>query len=147
VRQILSSLGFCLVIISAVFIAIGVVELIRGDSKSETSGLIGMVVLFVGFGIGGWKLVQANRSPSVPHLSKEQLREQSILDLAAAKRGRVTVAEVSAHCDLSLDDSKAELDRLAARRVAELEATEGGVLVYVFSGFLSDEEKDRARPL
>jgi len=59
----------------------------------------------------------------------------------------VTVAEVSAQCDLSLDDSKAELDRLAARHVAELEATEGGVLVYVFSGFLSDKEKDRAKPL
>jgi len=63
VRQILSALGFCLLIISAVFIAIGVFELIRGDSKSEVSGLIGMVVLFIGTGIGGWKLVQANRSP------------------------------------------------------------------------------------
>ena len=56
----------------------------------------------------------------------------------------MTVAEVAAHCRLTVTQSKTDLDRLVAQQVAELQVTEHGVLVYVFSGFLSDEDKASA---
>jgi hypothetical protein len=48
-------------------------------------------------------------------------------------------------CDLTIAEAKAELDRLAAAQVAQIQVTQNGVLVYVFPGFLSDEEKARAQ--
>jgi hypothetical protein len=66
------------------------------------------------------------------------------LDLARAERGRVTVEEVASHCDLGIPEAKTALDQFAARRVAEMRVSESGILVYLFPGFLSDEEKRKA---
>lgn len=67
-----------------------------------------------------------------------------MLRFAETERGRVTVPEVATGCDMSLAHAKETLDRLVLLHVAEIRVTESGVLVYVFPGFLSDEEKARA---
>jgi hypothetical protein len=74
-------------------------------------------------------------------------RERRVLRLAERERGRVTVPEVAAQCGLTLAEAKAELDRLVLEGVADLNVTASGVLVFVFVGFLSDEEKARATDL
>jgi hypothetical protein len=71
-------------------------------------------------------------------------RERRILQFAEAEHGRVTVAEVATHCGVTVAQAKADLDRLVQQQVAELQVTERGVLVYVFPGFLSDDEKKSA---
>jgi hypothetical protein len=68
-------------------------------------------------------------------------REHRVLRLAERERGRVTVPEVAAGCGLTIAEAKAELDRLVMEGVADLQVTASGILVYVFSGFLSKEEK------
>jgi hypothetical protein len=150
VRSAWKAFGICVVIVSAFFVAVAAYELVTGQSESEPSTLVGLVVFFLGTAIGGVMLARANSAPPGPRapagrrLSEEQEREQGILDLARQEHGRVTVEEVASHCDLSLEEAKAALDRLAAHAVAELRVTDGGVLVYLFPGFLSDEEKRKA---
>jgi hypothetical protein len=93
-----------------------------------------------------------DRSPSSPPDQDESdrppadaaERERRVLRLAEREHGRLTVTEVSAHCGLTIAEAKTELDRLVTAEVAELQVTPGGVLVYTFPGFLSDEEKRRA---
>lgn len=55
------------------------------------------------------------------------------------------MAEVAARCDLTVSEAKALLDRFVLQEIAALHVTDSGVLVYVFSGFLSDDEKARAQ--
>lgn len=71
-------------------------------------------------------------------------RERRVLRLAEREHGRLTVQEVAAGCAMTVAEAKTELDRLVIAEIAEMRVTEGGVLVYRFPGFLSDEEKARA---
>jgi hypothetical protein len=71
-------------------------------------------------------------------------RERRVLRLAELEHGRVTVPEVAARCTMTMEESKAELDRLVLHEVAEIQVTATGILVYVFPGFLSDKDKARA---
>lgn len=71
-------------------------------------------------------------------------RERRILRLAERERGRVTVPEVASRCTMTVTEAKAALDRLVLHQVAEIQVTASGVLVYVFPGFLSDQDKARA---
>jgi hypothetical protein len=76
--------------------------------------------------------------------ANEAERERRVLRLAEREDGRVTVPEVAARCAMTMDEAKAELDRLVLQRVAEIQVTSDGVLVYVFRGFLPDRDKARA---
>jgi hypothetical protein len=143
-----------------------------GDGKTTPGVYAGLIVFFGGVGAVGvymiWQALKAG-SPSDASASGSPLasgpsrpghpgagpatpdgpdadadRERRILQFAEAEKGRVTVAEVAAHCRLTVTQSKTDLDRLVAQHVAELQVTEHGVLVYVFSGFLSDEDKASA---
>ncbi len=151
VRRALYTVGVGLMIFSAFFVAGMGYELVTGVSDTRPGVLLGLVVFFLGTGVAGVMLARANRTPrrsapppGPPPLSKEEARDQCILDLARAERGRVTVEEVAAHCDLGIDEAKQALDRFAVQRVAEMQVSERGILVYLFPGFLSDEEKRRA---
>jgi hypothetical protein len=86
---------------------------------------------------------QQSDGPPEPPTSPAE-RERRVLHFAQREHGRVTVPEVAAHCGMTIAEAKAELDRLAAAGAADLHVTGSGVLVYVFGGFLSDEEKSRA---
>jgi hypothetical protein len=81
-------------------------------------------------------------SPTPPANDAE--RERRVLRLAEQERGRVTVPEAAARCTMTIEEAKAELDRLVLHEIAEIQVTERGVLVYVFRGFLSDKDKARA---
>lgn len=71
-------------------------------------------------------------------------REGRVLRFAESEHGRVTIPEVATGCNMSVADSKETLDRLASMRVAEKRITQYGGLVYVFPGFMTDEEKAQA---
>ena len=79
-----------------------------------------------------------------PPPADEAERERRVLRLAEQEHGRVTVPEVAARCTLTIEEAKTELDRLVLNQIAEIQVTTGGVLVYVFRGFLSDKDKARA---
>jgi hypothetical protein len=88
----------------------------------------------------------ASIDSDIMHLSqmtKEQ-RERAILKFAQKKGGRVTPTEVAVESDLSVDSAKKELEQFCVQGTAEMNVSDSGVLVFVFGGFLSDEEKQNA---
>ena len=150
-QTLLGLAGLVVALFGALFFTIAVTELATGgDGKTSLGVYIGLVV-FLGLttAAGAWlawtRLWRApGRAGHRPPPMSDAEREQRILDLAERQGGRVTVAEVASRCDLTVDASKAALDQLVLHNVAELQVSERGVVVYVFPGFLSDEEKARA---
>ena len=72
-------------------------------------------------------------------------RERQVLRFAESEHGRVTIPETATRCDMTIAEAKATLDRLVLAGAATINVTQSGVLVYVFPGFLSDEDKANAR--
>jgi hypothetical protein len=111
------------------------------DLSSGAQGPVDVAVLLLLFGallVGGAWLTWTRGRP------RPDDPERCILALAEARRGRLTVDEVAAHCQLGLEQAKQLLDRLTAREAARMLVTEDGVVVYHFPGFLSPSEKDAA---
>jgi hypothetical protein len=75
----------------------------------------------------------------------EQEKESIVLKMANAKKGKITIAEVAMDSQLNLDESKTILEKMSADGVAELQITDGGSLVYVFTGLLSEKEKQTSK--
>ncbi len=75
----------------------------------------------------------------------DQEKESMILKIAAAQNGKVTIAEIAKDTSLSLAESKAPLEKMNSSGVTEVQITDGGSLVYVFSGLLSPAEKDTSK--
>jgi hypothetical protein len=122
-----------------------------GESKTEPSVLVGIMVFSVGVLVACgsllWRMLRP--TPSGSGASRpartDADREREVLRLAEIEHGRLTVTETAARCDLTIAEAKEALDRLAAQQAAEIQVTQNGVLVYVFPGFLSDDDKSRAR--
>jgi hypothetical protein len=145
-----------------------------GDGKTQPGVYAGLVVFFGGVMASGaylaWRMLFSRRTASgaarpgagstggaarrrasqqattpddAPPATPAE-RERRVLRLAEAEHGRVTIPEVASRCTMTIEESKRELDRLVLSQVAEIQVTASGVLVYVFPGFLSDEDKARA---
>jgi hypothetical protein len=163
-RGLLGATGIGMALVSGFFTAYFVGDL-ASSTPENTPGIdVGLVIMFggllaVGVAMAYWAFFKRpsasgaarpgtggtggqDAAPTRPATPAE--REHRVLLLAEQHHGRVTVPEVAAHCGLTIAEAKAELDRLAAAQVADLQVTSGGVLVYVFSGFLSDEDKRHA---
>ena len=150
-QTLLGVFGVLVALFSAFFVAASVGELATGGDGTTSVGVyLGLLAFFgLTFAVGAWlSWTHLWRGPGRaghrPPRMTDAEREQRILDYAAGEGGRVTVPEVASHCDLTVGDSKAGLDHLVLMGVAELHVSEQGVLVYVFPGFLSDEQKARA---
>jgi hypothetical protein len=140
-------------LISGFLVVESALDLIRGNSTTKPDVLAFLLLFFSVTLVAGLALVWSSAraapvrpAPAPPAAtSHPSSPEQRILRYAAAERGRVTVAEAAAHCDLDLEGAKRELDRLVVQDAASLEVTDDGVLVYVIRGFLSDDQKRAAR--
>lgn len=146
-RKLLGALGVVILLVSLLFLAVFVGQLF-GESKTERPVLIGLVIFFAGTAVAGGLLARSGfrQPPTSPRLTDFE-REHRILDRAHALGGRVTVAEIAAECDLSLEDSKRLLDRFAVTGAATVLVTDDGIMVYDFPGFISKEQKARAEEL
>jgi hypothetical protein len=148
VRVVVRILGALIVLGSVAMVIEAAGELIRGNSKTEPGVLVAIIALFVGFGYCGvWLIRSVARAARRDAGAAPLTPEQRILALASTEDGRVTVAEVAATCHLDLDEAKQELDKLVLKDAARMEVTDEGVLVYELVGFLSDDEKERAKGL
>ncbi|MCC6178118.1 MAG: hypothetical protein IT305_22680 [Chloroflexi bacterium] len=149
--------GVVTALCSAFFVATALGEMVTGgDGRTSFGVYLGLFVFFLGTGVMGTWLAYANlwrrqvaprRASTAAEPGANAVREDCILGLAQQEHGRVTVAEVASHCNLTVADAKAALDQMVLQKVAEMHVTENGVLVYVFDGFLSDDEKARAANL
>jgi hypothetical protein len=172
-RGLLGGIGVAMALFGGMFSAIYVGDLFSTPRKYELGIDIGLIVFFGGMTLAGiymaWQMYRTQPAATgaarpgtvgqaagrqgrrqreqdgspVPPASPAE-RERRVLQYAEREHGRVTVPEVAANCGMTIAEAKLELDRLAASGAADLRVTEHGVLVYVFAGFLSDEEKSRA---
>ena len=93
------------------------------------------------------KQLISNKSNSNQNNSilSDQEKQSLVLKTAKKNNGRLTIAEVAMDTALGLDESKSILENMCSEGVAELQITDGGSLVYVFTGLLTDKEKDTAK--
>jgi hypothetical protein len=154
-RGCLAAVGLGMALVSAFFVAAAVVESASGgDGKTSPGVYAGLIVFFGGLMVLGaflaWKMLRPRPAPgqagaaAAPPPRTDASRERDVLRFAEAEHGRVTIPEVAARCDLTVMEAKATLDRLVMHQAATIQVTQSGVLVYVFPGFLSDEDKARA---
>jgi len=92
-----------------------------------------------------FSLIQALIQKLLGRQINEQEKEKVVLKIANEKNGHLTIAEVAMDTSLSLEESKTVLEKMSADGVAELQITDGGSLVYVFTGLISEEEKATAK--
>jgi hypothetical protein len=157
-RGCLAAVGVASVLVSGFFVAGAVVEVASGgDGKTQPAAYAALIAFFGGLLVAGayltWRMVhQRQESPAAARPAAERAapqraeadRERRVLRVAQKEHGRVTIPEVATHCDMTIAEAKATLDRLVLSEVAEIRVTERGVLVYVFPGFLSEKEKESA---
>jgi hypothetical protein len=164
-RGLLGALGVIIALVGGLFFTVFAVEAASGgNGRTEPGVYAGLIVVFGGLTAAGlylaWRMLGPRPSAfgafrpgssggtgraARPAATPEADRERRVLRLAEKERGRVTVPEVAARCDMTVEEAKAILDRLVVHDVAEIHVTDGGVLVYVFPGFLSDRDKAQAR--
>lgn len=170
-RTLLGWVGIAIALFGGLFFAMFLVTaLTGGDGKTEPGVLAGLVVFFGGMTAAGlalaWRMFTTRPAPAggatrpgtgepgrpsstgfrppAPPASPTE-RERAVLRFVQQQHGRVTVAEVASVCDITVVDAKATLDGFVLQEAAQLQITDSGVLVYVFPGFLSDEEKRGAK--
>jgi hypothetical protein len=157
-RGCLASVGVAVALVSAFFVATAAVESASGgDGKTSPGVYAGLIVFFGGTFLAGaylvWRMARSRpatagtTSPGAQQAASPPTdadRERQVLRLAEHEHGRVTLPEVAARCDMTLAEAKATLDRLVLQEAATIQVTQAGVLVYVFPGFLSDDDKAHA---
>lgn len=142
-RTFLGVIGLFVALFSLLLVATSAGDLINGTGGETPQGvLVGLLLFFSGTAAAGSYL--ARRMLTRPRRSEFEI-EQAVLGLAAARGGRLTVAEVSTGCRLSVARARVALQRLCAQGVADLMMTDGAVEVFVFAGFLDAAEKATAQ--
>jgi predicted ArsR family transcriptional regulator len=67
--------------------------------------------------------------------------EKTILRLARKNAGLVTPGEVAIEGDMSVEEARKALDKLAKEGVAEIRVRSSGVIVYYFAEFAQDNSE------
>ncbi len=127
------------------FMVIGAVGLIFDPDPQyqDKAAYIILLIFSLLFAIGGFMMYR-HHSRKAEKRSREYI-EQDILKLAAEKHGKITPAEVVLSAKIGIDEAKKMLDSFCEQGLAQLNLTEKGVMVYVFDGFLSEEEKNTVK--
>jgi hypothetical protein len=127
-------LSILLTLFSLFFVVAAISDLILKHDPKEIGVLIGMTVLFGGLAAVGvfaaWKFLRS--APAPPNFDLEN----RILQLADAKGCRLTVGMVALHCRVSIEESRAALERLALQGAANVEVENDGGIIYDFSDLL-----------
>lgn len=83
--------------------------------------------------------LQSPRYPSRPGAAPKARPERVILGLARKNRGVVTPGEAAIEADITVDEARRELDRLASSGTAQLRVRTSGVVEYFFPEFSADK--------
>jgi hypothetical protein len=137
--------GIGVALVSLFFVVAAFFDLVINRDSKEVGVLVGMMVLFGGLAAAGvfaaWKFMRS--APAQPNFELEN----RILQLAEAKRCRLTVGMVALHCRASIEESREALEKMALQGAATVQVEDDGGIVYDFSDiFPSCESTPGAGP-
>ncbi len=119
---------------SLFFVVAAFFDLIFKGEPKEVGVSVGIIVFFGGLAALGiyvaWKFLRSAPAPPNAEL------ENRILQLAEAKGCRLTVGMVALHCRVSIEESRAALERMALQGAANVQVEDDGGIVYDFSDLL-----------
>lgn len=131
-------LGIGVALVSLFFVVAAFFDLVINRDPKQVGVLVGMIVLFGGLAAAGvfaaWKFMRGE--PARPNFDLEN----RILQLAEARGCRLTVGMVALHCRVSIEESRAALERMALQGAANVEVEDDGGIVYDFSDLLPSGE-------
>lgn len=141
-RYIFIAFGVIVALFSAFLIIAAGFELANPkplENATDPGVLWGLLVFFSLTEAGGTFLIIHN----VRKLRQDnwETRERELLKIIAARDGRITPAEIAAVTDLTIAEAEQQLSKLCRHGSGELQLTPDGKTVYVFFGFLSEQEK------
>ncbi len=144
IHRILSIIGGGVALFS-LFLCIAAVGDLMNPSETDTGTgtLIGLLVFFAGtMAAGGFLCVSQWKRAKTGTVERA---ERNILRMIAARSGRITPEEIALEQPLTVEQARERLDALCGGGSGEVQVTRDGRLVYVFFGFLSEEERKSAR--
>ncbi|MBN1637842.1 MAG: hypothetical protein JW866_02670 [Ignavibacteriales bacterium] len=147
--------AFIVFVLSIFFVIAAVNDLITGGKGKKDIGVVyGLYVFFILLGGGmlyifseryeygiGYSVVMFILTSVIVSRKKKKYFPKRILEFIKFKKGNVTVLEVVTEFNLSPDDAKSKLDDLCVKIGGEVNISEKGVVIYFFSGFITDDEK------
>jgi hypothetical protein len=147
-RKGLGVLGVVSSLFSLMFVVFAIADLIGGNDKTGPDILIGLLVFFAGTCIASAFLArwgfQASKPPGLELGKDESIRQ--ILRMAQHQQGELSLLEVAAETQLSIDQSKELLEDLVASRLAQMHIRQDGVMLYVFPEFRPEIPPDYHLP-
>lgn len=119
-------------ILFGVFFIIGAVGNILDpeNDKSTAHWLFWIAAMGLPPVLGGFLLCRKMKRNSQERIY--EARERQILQLAAKNEGRITVADVAMHMDISTRDARIILEKCHLNGLADISATEAGNVLYRF---------------
>ena len=121
----------------------GAASAMIANSPDASSLWRGLAVVGIGSAIaGGVSWFRADKRLKRDHKKR---RDQRMIATAKRKHGRVTDVELVAETRFSLEDCRAFLKEMTESGSAEMHIGKEGTMVYLFPGFLSEDEKRKAR--
>ena len=120
-------------------------------SLTSPTAMFALLLVVVMPAVGGIALLRGslgrNSTTRMAQL-RQQTIDAEILRVAMGRGGRLTAVEVASTLGLAADESKAALDDLVQRQVADLEVSDEGVLIYTFheARYFKGDITSHARP-
>lgn len=134
-RFLVQFLGWALVTV-AVISGAAQIDMARAGQDKERGGVAGFVITAL-FGLGGGLLVRKGRRMAAPVAMPPGgiSVEQRVLTAARSYRGRVTAVSAAADGQITVDQARAELERLAKANACLMEVSPEGLVVFRFPEF------------
>ena len=138
-----SFFGWFFTFVGVVMGAAGIQNAISGGGDAFVI-LLSIATFMLVFGIRGLRISAKQREKKKTRARPWQREvdiSQTVLRVARSHRGRVTPAEVAAEVKVSIDDARAELDRLVEQNYCQQIVGSTGLMVYFFPEFESASAK------
>ena len=127
-------LGLVLALFSGCGIVGFVTDIVTNRKPDDLSAALALSFFFTGTAVAG-VLVARHFFRKLP--AKPDVRlENRLLQVAYEHRARLTVPQVALHCHVSIEESRALLERMVSQGVAVPEVDDDGTIAYIFDELL-----------
>ncbi|MBT7445231.1 MAG: hypothetical protein HN790_14850 [Methylococcales bacterium] len=140
ISKLMAYVGLFIPLVSALLIAGTLTDIIGGTA---TDGTWFVFVAAIGGLITGLKMLWDDRR-NLKHTTVKT-QELDLLSIVQQHKGRVTPIDIAMSSDLTVEEAETALNEYCAKDIAEKEVTPTGKVLFVFSGFINETEKQQSK--